>query len=401
MGPHLHIDCFSGISGDMMLGALVDAGLAPTSLKRGLKALDIQGYRLETTQVQRGPLRATKVNVKIQKGLTAPLSVARIRRLITRSTLPSRVKSQSLEAFDRLARAEGAVHGMAPSKVHFHEIGVIDSLVDVVGGILGCHLLGIQTVSASPVNVGSGTIHSSHGTLPVPGPAVAELARQVPVFSAGPHHELTTPTGMAVLTTLTQEFRLLPCMVTDRIGYGAGSLDSQEWPNVLRIFLGEPYAPGADHLEQIVQIETNVDDLNPQVYETVMDRLFQSGALDVTLTPVIMKRSRPGIVLSALVNPAQVEAVVQAIFQETSTLGIRVQPVTRYTLPRKVERLRLRQGWVRVKTACVGNAAKFIPEFQDCQKIADKTGRPVREILDEVVQELKNIKHKFSSTSTR
>ena len=384
-----------------MLGALVDAGLAPTSLKRGLKALDIQGYRLETTQVQRGPLRATKVNVKIQKGLTAPLSVARIRRLITRSTLPSRVKSQSLEAFDRLALAEGAVHGSAPSKVHFHEIGVIDSLVDVVGGMLGCHLLGIQTVSASPVNVGSGTIHSSHGTLPVPGPAVAELARQVPVFSAGPHHELTTPTGMAVLTTLTQEFRSLPCMVTDRIGYGAGSLDSQEWPNVLRIFVGKPYAPGADHLEQIVQIETNVDDLNPQVYETVMDRLFQSGALDVTLTPVIMKRSRPGIVLSALVNPAQVEAVVQAIFQETSTLGIRVQPVTRYTLPRKVERLRLRQGWVRVKTARVGDAAKFIPEFQDCQKIADKTGRPVREILDEVVQELKNIKHKFSSTSTR
>lgn len=385
----------------MILGALVDAGLATTLLKRGLKALDIQGYRLETTKVQRGSLRATKVTVKIQKGMTAPLSVARIRQLITRSTLPSRVKSQSLETFDRLAQAEGIVHGVAPSKVHFHEIGVIDSLVDVVGGILGCHLLGIQSISASPVNVGSGTVQSAHGLLPVPGPAVAELARKIPIFSAGPHHELTTPTGLAVLTTLTKEFQLLPCMIIHSIGYGAGSFDTQAWANVLRIFLGEPYAPRSAQLEQIVQIETNVDDLNPQVYETVIERLLQAGALDVTLTPVIMKQSRPGIVLSTLVNPGQVETIVQAIFRETSTLGIRVQPTTRYILPRKFERLRLKHGWVKVKIARIGNEEKCIPEFQDCKKIADKTGRPVREILNEVVQELKNTKPKLSSISTK
>lgn len=295
MDQHLHFDCFSGISGDMVLGALVDAGLSFKELVDGLKALRLPGFALSHTHVLRAAIHATKVEVRIKRGFEKPLPLTRIRQIVRSSRLPQPVKERALTAFDHLAEAEGLSHGVRPSHVHFHEVGVVDSFVDVVGAILGCHLLGVSRITASPVNVGSGTIQTSHGLLPVPGPAVAALARGIPIYSGGPTQELTTPTGMALLRTLVEDFSPLPILRSAAIGYGAGSADPKNWPNVLRVFVGPATAAASDLQDTVVQLETNLDDLNPQAYELVMERLFGAGAVDVTLTPVMMKRGRPGI----------------------------------------------------------------------------------------------------------
>ena len=396
MSTHLHLDSFSGISGDMLLGALVDAGLSYQLLKRKLRALNVSGYRLESALVQRGTIQATKIDVRVQKGFTQPLSLSRIRQIITKSTLPDVVKTKSLQVFNRLARAEGQVHGLPMTKVRFHEVGVLDSFVDIVGGILGCHLLGVTHVSASPVNLGSGFINTAHGVLPVPGPAVAELAKEVPVISEGPQQEMTTPTGIGLLTTLAHQFSAIPPFVYKALGHGAGTADPPGWPNVLRVFLGD--APEASYqLDQVVQIETTIDDLNPQIYEMLIDQMFEVGALDVRLTPVIMKRSRPGIVVTALAKMDQAQTMARVLFRETSTLGIRVQPITRYLLSRAEETVRLAQGTVRVKKALVEKTmTKWTPEYRDCQAIAVKAGQPIREVIQEVMDILKTKKMRTS-----
>lgn len=402
---YLHFDCFSGISGDMTLGALIDAGLSPHKLRKELKALPISGYRLNVSKVHRGGIHATKVDVVISKGRAVPLSWPQIRRLLSTSRLPPWVKTQALSVFERLAQAEGTVHGRDRATVRFHEVGVIDSLVDVVGSLLGCHELEIQTFGATPVNVGSGTIHGAHGTLPVPGPAVTELAKGSSIYARGPAMEFTTPTGMALLTTLTQPCSHLPPVVPRSIGYGAGTADPPDWPNVLRVFLSSstpaPTLNGRDlslegpalslegsteplEADQVIQLETTIDDLNPQLYEAVMTRLFENGALDVTLTPTIMKRSRPGTLLMALAPLDRAGVLTQTLFRETTTLGVRHQIITRVTLPRSMKTIRLPQGRVRVKIVHVGNTVTYRPEFQDCQTIAQKTGLPVQHVIEMV-----------------
>jgi pyridinium-3,5-bisthiocarboxylic acid mononucleotide nickel chelatase len=383
---HLHFDCFSGVSGDMLLGALVDAGLPLPELSRGLKAVKLGGYALRAAMVKRGGMPATKVDVVIKRGVGAPLALRRIQQLIASSRLPDRVKDQGREVFDRLAQAEARAHRTPVSRVHFHEVGVVDSLVDVLGSLLGCHLLGVDAITSSPVNLGAGTIECEHGTLPVPGPAVAALARGLPVYSAGPARELTTPTGLAVLSVLAQDFCPLPAMRPTAIGYGAGAADPDGWPNALRVFLGEQVPAASDEQDVIVQLETNLDDLNPQAYETVMARLFAAGALDVTLTPVIMKRGRPGIVLTALAPPQKAEAVAGVVLAETTSLGVRLQEIRRRLLARQMESVSLRGGAVRIKVAMVGRGrTKAAPEYQDCKRIAEQTGRPVRDVMDEAM----------------
>ena len=392
---HLHFDCFSGISGDMTLGALVDVGLSPRALRQGLKALPLSGYRLKVSKVHRGPIHATKVDVVIPRVAEKRRSWPQIRRLLTASRLPPNVKKQALTVFERLATAEGTVHGQDPATVSFHEVGAIDALVDIVGGLLGCHELGVKTFSATPVNVGSGTIDSAHGLLPVPGPAVAELAKGHPIYSQGPAMELTTPTGMALLTTLSQTFGPLPLVVPGAVGYGAGTADPADWPNVLRVFLGTPDltpSSGGEGVEadQVIQLETNIDDMNPQLYEAVMERLFEHGALDVSLTPTIMKRNRPGIILTVLAHPEHAGILTQLLFRETTTLGVRSQPINRTTLSRSMQTIRLPQGRVRVKTVRAGKTVKYRPEFQDCQAIAKKTGIPVQEVIEQVMQSVRD-----------
>jgi len=310
----------------------------------------------------------------------------RIRRLITLSKLPNWVKERGCEVFDRLAKAEGLAHGVSPRAVRFHEVGAVDSLVDILGGLLGCHLLGVDRVTASAVNLGSGMMETAHGTLPVPGPAVAALARDVPVYSAGPARELTTPTGIALVRTLTQDFGVMPLMRVKQIGYGAGTANPDDWPNVLRVFLGEPVESLDGGSETVIQIETNLDDLNPQLYEAVVERLFGAGAVDVTLSPVVMKRGRPGVVLAALAPPHRAESVARSILRETTTLGVRVHETIRWVLPRRQQTVRTTDGEVRVKVAETDQGViKAAPEFADCKRLADRTGRPVREVMEEAM----------------
>jgi hypothetical protein len=382
----LHFDCFSGISGDMVLGALVDLGLPLPELVRALKPLSVPGsYRVECQKVLRGGIQATKVEVIIQRGFRSPVSYARVTEMIRSSRLPKPVKERSLQTFDHLGRAESQAHGVKLSKVHFHEVGAVDSLIDVIGSLLGCHLLGVEQCTASAVNVGSGFVDSAHGKLPVPGPAVVALSQGVPIFSAGPQRELTTPTGIALLRTLVSEFVTLPLMRLEAVGCGAGTADPPGWPNLLRVFR----AGGASvqtESDTVIHIETNLDDLNPQAYESVMDRLFSLGAVDVTLTPVIMKHGRPGVILTALASREKADPVVSAILRETTTLGVRVQELSRRILPRHFESVRVAGGEVRMKVAVLeGGKEKAAPEYQDCKRIAEQTGRPVREIMEEAL----------------
>lgn len=385
MARHLHFDCFSGISGDMTLGALVDVGLPFKDLVRGLTSLRIDGFRLARKRVERGAISATKVDVLIDQGFRTPLTLSQIAKILRKSGLPPVVKERSQAVFDVLADAEGKAHGVEPSHVHFHEVGVIDSFADVVGGVLGLHLLDIQRVTASAVNVGSGMLQSAHGALPVPGPAVAALAVGVPIYAKGPERELTTPTGMALLRTLATDFECLPPMQVRRVGYGAGTADPAQWANVLRVFIGDAPASGVA-VETIVELHTNLDDLNPQVYETVFERLFAAGAVDATLAPVTMKKGRPGTVLSVLAPREQVEAVLAVLFSDTTALGVRTQDVQRRVLPRRFASVQVQGGDVRIKVADhQPGRSKAAPEYDDCKRIAEQSGRPVKDILEEAM----------------
>ena len=382
----VHFDCFSGVSGDMILGALVDAGLPFNQLVRGLKALPVDGFRLRQSPVMRGALAATKVDVDITRGFRSPLTVAQIRRILTKSALPVFVKEKSQAVFDLLAEAEGKAHRVDPHHVHFHEVGVIDSFVDVVGGVLGLHLLGADRITASPINVGSGTVQSAHGSLPVPGPAVAALAVGLPIFVDGPARELATPTGVALLKTMAQEFSGLPPMEVRKVGYGAGTADPRHWCNVLRVFVGDGGPRSEGLSDTIVELQTNIDDLNPQVYESVFEQVFAAGAVDATLTPVTMKKGRPGIILSVLAPRERVETVLAIVFAETTALGVRLMEVQRRILPRRFESVTVRDGSVRIKLGVArGGQTKAAPEYEDCRRIAERTGRPVKDILEEAM----------------
>ena len=384
MGAHLHFDCFSGISGDMTLGALVDAGAPFGQLVKGLGRLGVQGFKLRRRQVQRGALWATKIDVLLTPTQRRPWPLARIQRVLASSRLSSEVRAQGRAVFERLADVESKAHRLPQDRVHFHEVGVLDSFVDIVGALICCELLDVTRVTASAVNLGSGSIRSEHGVLPAPGPAVALLAKSVPVYSAGPARELTTPTGLALLRTLTTDFGPLPQMTPTAVGHGAGDADPPGWPNVLRVFLSRESGTNGRARDTVVQIETNLDDVNPQTYEHIMERLFRAGALDVTLTPVIMKRGRPAIVLACLVPPDGLNSLLDVLFEETTALGVRVQEITRHILPRRFVSVKIRGGTVRIKIAAVDpRSTKASPEYVDCKRIAERTGRPVKAVLEE------------------
>lgn len=386
MGRHLHFDCFSGVSGDMVLGALVSAGLSWTDLINGLKRLQLNGYRLQKREVHRGALPAIKVDVIVQQGFQRPLTLSRIRKILAGSTLPGPVKERSRSVFDRLAEAESHAHRVDVKEVHFHEVGVVDSFIDVVGGVLGCYLLNVTRVTSSPINVGAGSVQTSHGLLPVPGPAVAVLAKGIPIYAAGPRCELATPTGVALLRTLASEFGPMTAMKSMAVGYGAGDHNPEGWPNALRVFLEEEASPEARQTERMIQIETNLDDLSPQTYEYLMEQLFQVGAADVALAPVVMKKSRPGVVLSCMVTEDRTDAVLEVLFQETTTLGVRFHEVRRRVLPRRFIAVTTQGGVVRMKVAEVGAGwKKAAPEYEDCKAIAKRTGRPLKTVMEEAL----------------
>src|SRR3989442_12027970 len=328
----VYFDCPSGASGDMILGALVDVGVSLEALQAELATLGLPGWRLSAREVRRGAFRATKVDVHLEGAQHEHRHLGDIVRILEASGLAPAVVSGAVRVFRRLAEAEARVHGTSVDEVHFHEVGAVDAIVDVTGAVAGLGLLGGGAVRASALPIGGGFVETAHGRMPIPGPGTAELLRNFPVVDTGVQAELVTPTGAAILTTLAASAGRMPAMTVERVGYGAGGRDLPGVPNVLRMFFGETAGDAAT--ETVAQVETTIDDMSPQLYEPLMDRLFEAGALDVYLTPVVMKKSRPGGVLTALAAPDRAARLAEPLFPETTTLGGRVGGVRRGCLPR-------------------------------------------------------------------
>jgi pyridinium-3,5-bisthiocarboxylic acid mononucleotide nickel chelatase len=377
-------DCFSGISGDMCLGALVDAGAPLEEIEKGLKKLKLKGYALRERKVVRAGITATKVDVvlgAVSKSQKAEVRKWReIQKIINESAIPEGIKKQGFAIFKALFAAEAKVHGKTLSTTHLHELGCVDCLVDVFGTLIGLSVLDVGKIYASPVNVGSGRTKTSHGIFPVPAPATAELLMGIPCYASGPSFELTTPTGAAILTTLSSGFGDMPSMVNETIGTGAGSKDVQEQPNLLRIMIGEAYEKIPRGT--VTVIETNIDDMNPQVYAYVMERLFERGALDVFMTQVIMKKSRPGTLLTVLCNAEKKNGLIGIILKETSTLGVRFYEAGRVTIKRDIKQVQTIYGRVRVKQSMLGDVLRIMPEYEDCRRIARENKVSLLQVLE-------------------
>ncbi|MEW6409973.1 MAG: nickel pincer cofactor biosynthesis protein LarC [Nitrospirota bacterium] len=379
-----YFDCFSGISGDMILGALVDAGLPLKSLKDGLASLRLQGYKIDASKVKRKGTSGTKVNVRIDTP-QPPRRLKDIEDIINKSDLNDTVKEQSISVFRRLAEAEARVHGASINNVHFHEIGALDAIIDIVGSIIGFGILGAEKIHVSPVNIGKGLVKTEHGLLPVPAPATAELLKGIPVFSTDTDFELTTPTGAAIISTLSEGFLPLPLIKIEKIGYGAGSKEIEGHPNLLRVFIGE-FSEGYED-DEVVVIETNIDDLNPQVYDYLMERLFNEGALDVFLTPIIMKKGRPAQMLSVIMERQAMQKVIDLIFKETTTTGVRLSVTPRRKLSRYINEVETPFGKAGVKISGKdGKIFNISPEYEDCRRIAMEKGIPLKDVIHEVAE---------------
>jgi pyridinium-3,5-bisthiocarboxylic acid mononucleotide nickel chelatase len=374
-----YFDCFAGIAGDMALGALLDAGGDLEALRAGLRGLDLEPFELAVETVERGGIGATRVTVRAGPGAVRTWSD--VRELLGSATLPAPVRARALATFELLAKAEGRIHRVPPEQVHFHEVGAVDALVDVVGTALLLHHLGVREAWASPVATGSGRTGSAHGPLPVPAPAVLELLRGAPV-RGGPAVELTTPTGAAILAAGVDRFGDLPPMRVASVGYGAGSRQLDELPNVLRVILGERVQDDVGAGDGALVLETNLDDLVPELAPWVVERLFAAGASDVWITPVQMKKGRPAITLSALCPPGTDASVRAVMWRETSTLGVRGTPVRKWMLERKLVEVALLGGTVRVKLGLEGGqVVNVAPEFDDCARLAASSGRPLKEVM--------------------
>jgi uncharacterized protein (TIGR00299 family) protein len=379
-----YFDCPSGASGDMILAALVDAGAPFEALSRELAGLGVDGYRLERREVIKAGFRATKVDVALGHHDAGHRGLREILDILERSRLAPAVRDMASRVFQRLAEAEARVHGTTPERVHFHDVGAVDAIVDVTGACIGLHLLGVDAVHVGALPVGGGFVQGPHGRMPVPGPATAELLKGFPTLDTGVRRELVTPTGAAILTTLAAGAGAMPAMRVTAVGYGAGTMDL-ETPNVLRLFVGEaPVATVTAPAETIVQVETTVDDMSPQLYEPLLERLLEAGALDVWLTPVIMKRSRPGVVLTALCEPGRVADLSRLLFEESSTIGVRWTAYQRSRLEREMVRLDTAYGPVTFKVSRLeGRVVTVTPEFEEVRRIARDRGLPVREVLEQ------------------
>lgn len=385
-----YFDCYSGISGDMILGALIDCGLELRQLQELLSGLKLPGYRLEAKKVSRHGLAGTDVQVLVDPGASSRRHLPEIKELLRRSDLPAPVKENSIAVFENLASAEAAVHGLSIDEVHFHEVGAVDAIVDIVGCAAGLYLLQIGRLYCSPLPLGGGMVSSAHGLLPLPAPAVAELLRRrrVPVYGRETRHELVTPTGAAIVTTLAEAFGPPPPLELEAVGYGSGKLDPG-YANYLRLFTGSGAVSSTYNQEPLQLIEANIDDLNPEIYGYLMERLFAEGAWDVYYTPVQMKKNRPAVKLTVLAPPQHLNRLVETVFRETSTMGLRVLGAQKYTRPRSTEIVETEWGPVRVKLvpgeAGSGEAPlQYAVEYEDCCAIARRTGLPLKEIYRRV-----------------
>lgn len=378
-----YLDCASGISGDMTLGALVDAGADIGQLNAAVESLGLAGCRLVAKEVRKHGFRAIQVVVE-HRPETSHRHLHHILAMIDRSALGERPKQLARRIFTRLAEAEAKVHGVPIEKVHFHEVGAADSIADIVGTAVGWDLLGIERAVAAPVPTGWGKVKIAHGEVSVPAPATAELLRGIPLAHSSVPYELTTPTGAAILAELASSFGPLPAMTVERIGYGAGQRDLEQQPNILRLLVGMASAPTfSGDAEPVWVLETNLDDLSGQVIGYCTARLWEAGALDVYTTAIQMKKNRPGVKLSVLCPQSRIEIIEQILFAETTTLGIRRWPVQRHVLARQVHTVETEWGPVEGKVGWQpGGPPRFAPEFEDCQRIALQKGIPLRQVYE-------------------
>lgn len=384
-----YFDCFSGISGDMTLGALVDAGADPNHIRTELSKLNLNGYRLEFTSVKKHGISGTKAIVIIEEHQNSHhhgRHLSDIRRLIYESKLSDEVKIKSDQIFTRLAEAEAKVHNTSLEEVHFHEVGAVDSIIDIIGSVIGLSLLDIKRISCSPLPLGSGFVRTSHGVMPVPAPATVQLLKGIPIRTTDIEGELVTPTGAAIISTLASEFGPIPNMVLSKVGYGAGTRDIEKQPNMLRILIGE----GAYETDIINIIETNIDDMSPQAYDLIMDKLFKLGALDVYLTPIHMKKNRPAIKLSVLIEPYKLNEVCTYVLKDTTTMGVRIFEARREKLSREISEVDTEYGKVKVKIGKIGDeVVKVIPEYDDCKRISIERDIPLMKVYETVSKAFK------------
>jgi len=379
----LYFDCFAGASGDMILGAMVAAGVDASALRDQLSRLNVDGFDINFETVNRSGLSATYASVNAAHE-QKHRHLSDIKKIIEGSGVSDVAKTLSIAIFTRLAEAEGRVHNESVEHVHFHEVGALDAIVDIVGAAICFDLLKIDRFVCSPLHVGSGTIEMAHGRFPVPPPAVAELLKGVPFYSTDIQGELLTPTGAAIITTVCKEFGPIPQMITGATGYGAGTRQYKDFPNVLRVLVGETENAAANN-ERLTMLETNIDDLSPQILGHVMDRAFELGALDCYFTPVQMKKNRPGTLVSILCEGKAEEEFLKLLFTETTTLGVRRYQVERRALQRSVMRVETQYGPIDVKVAHLnGRVVNEMPEFEQVRAAATKAGVAVKVVEDAV-----------------
>jgi hypothetical protein len=380
-----YFDCFSGASGDMILGSLIDAGLNPNGLRDKLKKLRIPTVHLKVKKVLKGGLSATQLIVEGRGEKRHHRSLQEILKIVERSSLEAEIKERSREVFERIASVEAKIHRVAMEEVHFHELGGLDSIVDIVGAVWGIRQMGIEKIYVSRVNVGAGFVKCEHGILPVPAPATLSLMEGRPIYSSGVERELLTPTGAALLTTLGSEFGSMPVINVERIGYGAGR-DDLPHPNLLRLIIGAS-AP-ASSKERVIVVETNIDDMNPQMYDYVMERLLATEVLEIFITPILMKKNRPGHLLTVICPSEKLPTVTKFLLTETTTLGLRWHEEERAKAEREMVSLQTKYGRIRFKLArWEGKVINLSPEYEDCKRLATEKGIPLKEVFEEAREE--------------
>jgi uncharacterized protein (TIGR00299 family) protein len=387
-----YFDCFSGISGDMTLGALIDLGAPLEWLQKELLRLPLTGFHLSAKAVTRNGMTANLVTVAVESP-GHPRDFKKIRSLIENCPFSATVKSRSLDIFTRLARAEGRIHGCSAEEVHFHEVGAIDAIVDIVGTALCLEKLGIKKVIASRIPLGTGFAECQHGRLPVPAPATLEILKAVPVYGTGIDHELVTPTGAAIIASVAESFGPLPAMDIEKTGYGAGQRDLIDRPNLLRVITGTPAdlkGDLADRLQtdEVLILETCIDDMNPELFGFLMDRLFTDGAIDVYWIAVNMKKNRPGTMVQVLCTEAHRDRLIERLLSETTSLGVRHYKASRRLLHREQCTVHTSLGEIQVKKVKdLDGSIRLIPEYEACKEIALQRKMPLRVVYDTIAKE--------------
>ncbi|MBN1105338.1 MAG: nickel pincer cofactor biosynthesis protein LarC [Deltaproteobacteria bacterium] len=390
-----YLDCFSGISGDMLLGALLDAGLPFEDLRKALHSLPLDGYRLDVRREERNHLSGTRFTVEVDKALQVGRGLEDIRKIILAGGFSPEVKDRSIRIFESIAREEARIHNCPVEEIHFHEVGAVDSIVDIVGSVFGMEFMGVRQLHASALPLGAGFVETAHGRIPVPAPATVALLKGIPVYGSGLNQEMVTPTGAALLRDLADSFGDLPPMVVEAVGYGVGSRNLADRPNLLRLLLGR--APSQEHLETVVVLEANLDDTTPEWLGFMMERLLQAGALDVSFSPVQMKKNRPGTAVQVLGRPEHKDRIMEILFSESTTLGVRFRFSERKVLERSSEEIDSPWGRLRVKRVRGSDGSSMVlPEYEACRGIAQTHRVPLREVYYWVMSSNRDRHHEES-----